>query len=112
VLSDHEQRVLQELERSLAAGPAPDARPPGLVLLVALGCVSVVLLLAGVPAAALAIAAATAIGWLFWWSWARHRAGGGPAASVLLGGGHGQSGRPRRLGESASRFRRWLSEAE
>jgi hypothetical protein len=112
VLSDHEQRVLEELERSLAAGPAPDARRSGLVLLAAPGCVSVGLLLAGVPAAALAIAAATAIGWLFWWSWARHRAGGDSAASVLQGGGPGRSGRPRRLRESTSRFRRWLSEAE
>jgi hypothetical protein len=126
VLSDSEQRALEELERSYAAGPSdavPSGHPPrpgpggissspGLLVLTALGCVSVALLLTGVPAAALAIAAATAMGWLFWRLWVHRADGGGLAASLLLGAGHGQSGGRRRLGESVRQYLRWLSEAE
>jgi hypothetical protein len=126
VLSDHEQRALEELERSLAAGPSdavppghppgqwPARRsgPPGLLAVTAAGCVSALLLVAGVPAAALAIAAATALGWLFWRLWVHRADGGGLAASLLLGAGHGQSGPRRRPGESFREYLRWLSEAE
>jgi len=126
VLSDSEQRALEELERSFAAGPSDAAPPghppgrgpdgvsasPGLFVLTALGCVSVALLLTGVAAAALAIAVATAIGWLFWRLWIHRADGGGLAASLLLGAGHGQSPQRRRPGESVRQYLRWLSEAE
>jgi hypothetical protein len=81
VLDEHEQRVLEELERSLAAEARepvragrptrPRARwqhwPPGGGPVALLGVVSLLLLVAGVPLAALAIALATALGWLLWW---------------------------------------------
>ena len=122
MLSDHEQRALEELERSLAAGtpepvppgrpPGRRVRPPGFLVVAALVCVSAALLLTGVAAAGLAIAAATAIGWLFWRVWAHRGDGGGIAASVLLGAGLGQSRPRRRPGESIREYLRWLSEAQ
>jgi hypothetical protein len=126
VLSDHELRALEELERDLAtdsngavppghpSGPdsARASLPPGLLVVSALGCVSVALLVTGVPAAALAIAAATAIGWLFWRLWAHRADGGGRATSLVLGAGHGRSGPQGRPGEWIRQCLRWLSEAE
>jgi hypothetical protein len=110
VLSDHEQRTLDELERSLAADPfggTASAGPPGrfrgsAVVGAALACICVALLLTGVPAAALAIATAAGIGWLFWWLWSRRDGAAGP----------GQRGARRRPGESIRQFLRWLAEAE
>ena len=129
MLSDHEQRALEQLERSFTTGPSaavppgqPPGRnaartsaPPGLLVLVALGYFSVVLLVTGVAAAAHAIATATAIGWVFWRVWAHRADGGGLAAVLLLGAGAGQSGPSgprRRPGESIRQFRRWLAEAQ
>jgi hypothetical protein len=125
VLSDHEQRALEELERSYAldapepvtsgAGPTRavgrTGRPPGLLVGSVLGCVSVALLISGVAAAALALATATAIGWLFWRVWSRRTVGGAIAASPP-GARHGQSGPGRRPGESIRQYLRLLSEAE
>ena len=53
-------------------------------------------------AAALAIATAAGIGWLFWWLWSRRDGAAGP----------GQRGARRRPGESIRQFLRWLAEAE
>jgi Protein of unknown function (DUF3040) len=126
VLSDHEQRVLEELERGYvtdAQEPVPSSagsrqprsrtvRPPGIRPVVVLGCTSVTLLVLGVPAAALALATATALGWLFWRLWS-HRGDGGPiAAPPVIGAGDGQGGTERRLGASVRNYLKWLSEAE
>ena len=126
MLSDHEQRALEALERGFAAGPSVAVPPghgpgrgragasagPGLLVVTVLGCVSIVLLVTGVAAAALAIAAATAIGWLYWRVWVHRADGGSRAASLMFGAGHGQSGPRRRPGESIRLYLRWLSEAE
>jgi hypothetical protein len=122
VLSDHEQRVLEELERRYgteAREPVlsrrsrrPARRPPGVRAVAVLGCVSVVLLVAGAASAALALAVATAIGWFSWRLWTQRADGGVVAASLLLGAGHGQSGSGPRFGDSVRRYLRWLSEAE
>jgi hypothetical protein len=122
VLSDYEQRVLEDLERRCAAeAREPVAsrrsgrrvnRPPGIRVMGALGCVIVVLLVVGPAVAALALATAAAIGWLFWRSWTHRADGGTGAASLLLGAGHGPSGSGIRPGESIRRYLRWLAEAE
>jgi hypothetical protein len=126
VLSDHEQRALEELERGYAlearepvpsgVGPRPAVgragRPPGFLVASVLGCVSVVLLLSGVAAAALAVATATAIGWVFWRVCSHRADGGASPASLLLGAGHGRSRPGPRPGESIGQCLRWLSEAE
>jgi Protein of unknown function (DUF3040) len=114
VLSDHEQRALEELERSFelesreTAASRRSSRPPGLRSLAVLGCPAVVLLFLGAVVAALALASAAGIGWLSWRLWA-HRAHGGFAGAP----GEWGTGRrsARRAGESVRRFLRWLSEA-
>jgi ferric-dicitrate binding protein FerR (iron transport regulator) len=120
VLSDHEQRALEGIERCYAAdarepvtsGPASrrtarrTRRSSGVRrVVVVLGCVSVALLIAGVAAAALALAIATAIGWLFWRLWPHRTDGGSIAAPPMVGTGQGQSG-------SIRQYLTWLSEAE
>ena len=107
MLSDHEQRALEELERCFqlesreTAASRPLGHPPGLRALAVLGCPAVVLLLLGAIVAALALASAAGIGWLFWRLWAH----GAP-------GEWGTGGRSaRRAGESVRRFLRWMSEA-
>ena len=87
-------------------------RPPGIRVVGALGCVSVVLLVVGPAVAALALATAAAIGWLFWRLWTHRADGGAGAAALLLGAGHGLSGSGRRPGESIRQYLRWLSEAQ
>jgi len=109
VLSEYEQRVLAELERSCEADrPEPPATRsrlgPALVALIAGLCA--LLLLTGAAAAALALATAAAIGRLSWHLWV-HRGDG--AAALLLRAGHRAGRRP---GESVRRYLRWLSEAE
>ena len=123
MLSDHEQRALEELERGYALeAPEPvtsgagravgrTAWPPGVLAAGGLGCVSLALLVTGVAAAALALATATAIGWLFWRVWLHRADGAEIAAALLLGGAHGQSGPGRRPGESIRQYLRWLSGA-
>jgi hypothetical protein len=126
VLSDHEQRALEELERryateaqepprsSHATGRSrPRAsRPPGFRVVLPLACGVVVLVVVGVPQAALALALATAIGWAFWRLWSlRPDDGSFPAPPVTRPGqGPGRSG--RRPGESIRRYLTWLAEAE
>ena len=120
MLSDHEQRVLEELEGNLSTGPYSAAEPPvgrpglapGVLALATLGCLGVVLLMTGVAVAAFALATATAIGWLFWRMWAHRADGSRIAAPLLLGAGHGRSGPRRRPGASIRRYLRWLAEAE
>jgi hypothetical protein len=111
VLSDHEQRALEELERSFGlesretAASTPSSRPPGRRSLAVLECPAVVLLFLGAVVAALALASAAGIGWLSWRLWAHGRFAGAP-------GEWGTGGRSaRRAGESVRRFLRWLSEA-
>jgi len=111
VLSDHERRALEELERSFGpesretAAARPPGHPPGLRALVVLGCPAVVLLLLGAIVAALALASAAGIGWLSWRLWAHGGFAGAP-------GEWGTGGRSaRRPSESVRRLFRWLSEA-
>jgi hypothetical protein len=82
VLSDHEQRALDDIERSFAieaprlfrAGRAVRRwnGPPGFRTVSVLGIASVALVFASVPAAGLALATATGIAWLYWRVWS-HR---------------------------------------
>jgi hypothetical protein len=125
VLSDHEQRALEELERcyatqafeSVRSGPPTrmprrSNRPPGFRVVVVLGCASVAFVFAGVPVAALALALATAIGWSFWLL-SSHRTDDGtfPAPPAMSAGdGHNRSN--RRPGESIRQYLTWLAEAE
>jgi hypothetical protein len=78
VLSDREQRLLDELERCYLAGPAPRSRPRRsrsgrqpltLVVIACSGPLCLFLLLSGAAVGAAAIAAATALGWLLWRYW-------------------------------------------
>lgn len=115
MLSDHEQRVLDELERDLATGgPRPGRRrsgspwPPGRVrrvlgvgLLAVLGSAVVFLLFSGVVVAALALAAATALGWLFGRLCFRHVRGAPTSAPP-----------GSEVPTSVRNFLRWLAEAE
>jgi hypothetical protein len=69
VLSDDEQRALEEIERSLqdAAPGGTAGRHPVARALTRTGVgLSVLLLLVGVPVAALALGTATAANWVFW----------------------------------------------
>ena len=123
MLDDHEQRALEDLERCyVMEAEEPDRpgrvprrsarrsdRPPGFRVVTALACVSLALVLVGVPAAGCAVALATAIGWLFWRLWA-HRADDVSAWSVP--GRHGHDGSDRRPGESIRQYLAWLAEAE
>jgi Protein of unknown function (DUF3040) len=97
MLSDHEQRVLQEIERSLAAEageprspdtatPAPrhrsrrhrgTRRHPAIRALQAVGCLVGLLLIVGAGTAALAIAAAGILSCLAWRYWPLLRDDGG-----------------------------------
>ena len=126
MLSDHEQRALEELERSYATdgaepvrsgrptrrSPRRSNRPPGFRVVVVLTCVSVALVFASVPAAALALALATAIGWSLWLLWSHRTDDGSMPAPPLLGAYHGPDGAVRRPGESIRQYLKWLAEAE
>jgi hypothetical protein len=126
VLSDHEQRALEELERSYATeasepvrsgrptrrSPRRSNRPPGFRVVAVLACVSVALVFASVPAAALALALATAVGWSFWRLWSHRTDDGSFPAPPLLGADHGHDGPDRRLAGSIRQYLTWLGEAE
>jgi hypothetical protein len=126
VLSDREQRALEELERSYATEasepvrsghatrrpPRRSNRPPGFRVVVVLACASVALVFASVPEAALALALATAIGWSFWRLWS-HRTGDGSLPAPPHTGAEQRHDRAdRRPGESVRRYLKWLAEAE
>jgi hypothetical protein len=93
MLSDSEQRALAEIERSLAAEdpervPTPagagraGGHPVARVLTAAGAGISVLLLLAQVPTAALAVAIATGLVWFLWSHWAQLADCGEPLPSV------------------------------
>lgn len=126
MLSDHEQRALEELERCYVTdaqepvrsglatrrSPRRSNRPPGFRVVLVLACVSVALVFASVPAAALALALATALGWLFWRLWSHRTDDGSIPAPPVIGGDHGDNGSHRRPGESIRQYLKWLAEAE
>lgn len=126
VLSDHEQRALEELERwyvTEAQAPVRSGRatkrsshrsnrPPGARVVLVLACVSVALVFAGVPTAGLALALAIAIGWLFWRVWAHRADDVSMSAPPLIRGRQGQNGPDSRPGESIRQYLKWLAEAE
>jgi hypothetical protein len=96
VLSDHEQRAIEELERCFAtearepvrSGPPTRRRratcPPGLRIFLA--CVGAAVLFAVVPEAALALALAAAIGWSSWRLWPYLADDGSSPARPAAGG--------------------------
>ncbi len=126
MLSDHEQRALEELERCyVIEAREPDRsggatrrsarrsnRPPGSRVVLVPACVSVALILAGVPAAGLAVALATAIGWLFWRLWSHRTNDGSVPAPPSMADRHGRNGSHHRPGESIRQYLTWLAEAE
>ena len=126
MLNDDEQRALEELERcfvteaqeALPSGRTTrrssrrSNRPPGLRVVLVLACVSVALIFASVPTAGLALALATAIGWLFWRLWSHRGNDGSMSAPPWIGGRQGQKGLDRRPGESIRQYLKWLAEAE
>ena len=110
MLSDHEQRALEELERRYAIdaqeptrsrATGRSSRTPGCRTVLLLTLVSIGLLFADVPTAGLAVALATAIGWVFWRLWA-HRSNDGSMPTPPPAGG----------GTSVGRYLRWLAEAD
>jgi Protein of unknown function (DUF3040) len=119
VLSENEQRALEELERGYATEAVEPVRPhraprrptrrPGHRVVLVGTSLSAVLLVVGVPAAALALALATAVCWLFWRLWSHRTDDGSMSAPPDA---HGQEGADRRPGGSIRQYLRWLSEAE
>jgi hypothetical protein len=75
-------------------------------------CVSVALVFAGVPAAALALALATALGWLFWRLWSHRTDDGSIPAPPVTGDHHRHDRSDRRPGESIRQYLKWLAEAQ
>jgi hypothetical protein len=87
MLSDREQRILQELEASLADGGdgrrairRPAQRPGWLgnglgvpAMLIVVGSVSSFLIIAGAASGGLALAVAGGLGWLLWRYWPQLR---------------------------------------
>lgn len=126
MLSDREQRVLEELERCFALeqpGPAPSGRtwrrrvrrrwsPLGSVLAMGLLCASVALMGAGVPVAGLSLALATGMCWWFWRVWVHRADIGVVTSSLLCGVGRGSRGPRTPPADSVRRYLRWLAEAE
>jgi ferric-dicitrate binding protein FerR (iron transport regulator) len=124
VLSDHEQRALEDLERSFATevsepvragratrrSPRRPNRPPGYRVVVVLACVSVALVFGGVPAAALALALATAIVWSFWRLWSHRTGDGSFPLPPHSDADEGHDRADRRPGESIRRYFTWLAE--
>jgi hypothetical protein len=119
VLSENEQRALEEIERGYATEAVEPVRPhrparrpsrrPGHRVVLVGTSVAAALLVLGVPAAALALVLATAACWLFWHRWSHRTADGSMSAPP---GAHGHEGADRRPGESIRQYLRWLSEAE
>lgn len=106
MLSDREQRILQELEASLAAGGdgrramrQPAQRRGWLgnglgvpAMLIVVGSVSSFLIIAGAASGGLAIAVAGGLGWLLWRCWPQLRDEG--MAVQLTSGSRGSGATP------------------
>jgi hypothetical protein len=128
VLSDHEQRVWDEIERELTAegrGPGGaegagrrhrrrDGHHPAVrAVLVAVGSIAVLLLISGAVSAALALAAATALGWLLWRCWPQLRDDAAVTLPAQTCPGTALGGTTRRPGaEWLSRYLKRISEVE
>ncbi len=125
MLSDREQRALEEIERCLvteAQELVPPGRatrrharrpnrPPGFRVVLVLGCLSVALVFASVPVAALALALATAIGWSFW-RLCSYPKDVDIAVRDWISGRTGQLSSGSRPGASIRQYLKWLAEAE
>ncbi len=121
MLSDHERRAWDAIEHELAdqdlpAGPPSrrrDGRHPVVrAVLVALGSVALLLLATGAVSGALALAAATALGWLSWRWWPQLRDDGAATVPARPDGGT-VSGAGRRPGAQwLSRHLKRISEGE
>jgi hypothetical protein len=129
MLSEHEQRVLDEIERGLtgaaeAAEPgSPDTPRPAprrgrgrhsaTRALWVVGCCAGLLLLTGAVVAALAIAAAGTTSCLWWRYWRLLRDDGGIAIPPGTARDPGPTARPRRLGgQWLTRYLERISEVE
>ena len=123
MLSDHEQRALEELERWYGLD-APDpirskrstkrssrrsSRRPGWRTVSVLALVSLALLFADVPAAAFALGLATSLGWAFWRLWAHRTDDGSFPVPPRPGGGRGRDDSDRPPGDSLRRYLTWLA---
>lgn len=93
MLSEHEKRALEDLERSLADGVEcrPARRPPRWwawarhwpwAVAVVIGSVSAFLMMEGAATGGLALALAGAFVWLLWRYWPRLRELGDPALTA------------------------------
>ena len=126
MLNDREQRALEDLERCYEADAQEPDRPgrairrssrrpnrlPGFRVVLFLACVSVALVFASVPTAGLALALATAIGWLFWRLWSHRTDDVSMSVPPLIRGRNGQNSSDYRPGESIRQYLKWLAEAE
>jgi hypothetical protein len=107
VLSEDERKALEEMERSYgAAGPEPGRLCPGrrqhplwggepalaATVVVIAGSASVFLLVNGVRGGAVAIAAATGLGWLLWRCWPQLRDLDAVAGLPVAGDGRRRNG--------------------
>jgi hypothetical protein len=123
MLSDREQRALEELERlyvfeahkPVRPGRAHkrssrrSSRPPGLWTVLVLACVCVGLVFASVPAAGFSLALATALGWFYWRLWAHRPDDGSMPAPPWTGGGPAKEGSSPQPGGSIRRYVTWLA---
>lgn len=110
MLSDREQRILQDLEASLAAGGdgrrairQPAQRRGWLgnglgvpAMLIVVSSVSSFLIIAGAASGGLAIAVAGGLGWLLWWCWPQLRDEGVAVQFTSGARGSGATSRPTR----------------
>lgn len=128
MLSDHERRVLDEIERQLAVedhesgrpGPALRQRPGrdghqpvARAVLIIVGWLAVFLLIAGAAVAALALAVATALGWLLWRYWPELSDDGATTLSPQARQGPARGPSTRRPGgEWLSQYLKRISEVE
>lgn len=120
MLSEHEQRALEELERCYAIGardplrshrPAgPARRPSGSRTVLLLVAVSGAGLFAGVPTAGFALALATALGWVLWRLWAHRTDDGSLPVPPRTAADRVPERGDHRPGESIRRYLTWLAE--
>ena len=119
MLSDHEQRALEELERWYGfEAPEPirsrrstrrSSRPPGSRTVSVMAFVCLALLFANVPTAGLALGFATTLGWTFWRLWAHRTDDESIPVPPRLGGRRGRDDSDRPPGDSLRRYLTWLA---